>query len=294
MDTDAVLAHLQQVAAEVILPRWRRLAEHEVAEKNPGDLVTIADHEAEVAITDWLHAAYPGALVVGEEATAADPGVLDALADAEHAFTVDPVDGTRNFVHGAADFGVMLAELRSGQTVRSWIWQPVHARAFVAESGCGAWEVSAGQRRRLHCRPAPADAADWRVATSAFARRGQRPAGLAGLVGSWISCAVDYPKLIDGDADALVYSHTTPWDHAPGTLLVTEAGGRVTRLSGRRYAAHEAIPRGGSAAGPRPSWPQALLISADPAIHDRLRRAVLELDGQPPTAPAVPEPTASA
>ena len=54
VDTDAVLTLLQDVAAEVINPRFRALANHEVQEKNPGDLVTIADHEAEVLITKAL------------------------------------------------------------------------------------------------------------------------------------------------------------------------------------------------------------------------------------------------
>ena len=65
-------------------------------EKRPGDLVTVADREAEVLITEALLADDPGVLIVGEEAASADPTLLDRLAVAEHAFTVDPVDGTKN------------------------------------------------------------------------------------------------------------------------------------------------------------------------------------------------------
>ena len=63
-----MLALLQDVAAEVIDPRFRDLADEEIAEKNPGDLVTIADREAEVRITEALTRAYPDAVVLGEEA----------------------------------------------------------------------------------------------------------------------------------------------------------------------------------------------------------------------------------
>ena len=137
LSTDAVLDLLREVAAEVITPRFRSLADGEVMEKNPGDLVTVADHEAEVLITDRLMAAYPDAVVLGEEAYAADHTLMERYLAAEHAFTVDPVDGTKNFVHGSPDHAVMVAETLGGETVRGWIWQPEHDVAVVAERGAG-------------------------------------------------------------------------------------------------------------------------------------------------------------
>ncbi len=256
MQTDAVLALIQQVAAEVILPRFRALADHEVMEKSLGDLVTVADREAEVVLTRELLAAYPEALVVGEEATSADPRLLRALPAAAHAFTVDPVDGTKNFVHGRPDFGIMVAQLRSGRPVRSWIWQPVHERAYLAEQGAGAW---CGPRR-LTTRPAPADESRWRVATSAWGLRGRSFAALPPLVGTWVSCAVDYPHLVEGDADALLYSSSLPWDHLPGQLLLLEAGGSLQTLAGRDYTVSHTT--GG------------LLAVADHAVRQRIRQAL--------------------
>ena len=126
MDTDAVLTMLQDVAEQVINPRFRSLDAGEVHEKRPGDLVTAADHEAEVLITAALLDAYPDAVVLGEEAYAQDPALLGRFSTADHAFTVDPVDGTKNFVHGSKDHAVMVAEVRDGQVTRSWIWHPQH------------------------------------------------------------------------------------------------------------------------------------------------------------------------
>lgn len=60
METQAILDLMRRVAAEVIEPRFRALADDEVHEKNPGDLVTVADREAEVLITAELRRAYPG------------------------------------------------------------------------------------------------------------------------------------------------------------------------------------------------------------------------------------------
>lgn len=205
MDTDAVLDLLREVAARVIDPRFGALARDEVRSKRrPGDLVTVADREAEVAITRVLRSAYPEALMVGEEAVAADASLLARLAGAEHAFVVDPLDGTRHFVRGSPDHAVMVAETRDDVVVRSWIWQPRHARSYVAELGAGAWSGS----RRLSVPPR--------------ARR-----GLVRVSGT--CCGVDYPRLAEGEADLALYLKTKPWDHLPGRLVLTEAGGTVRR-----------------------------------------------------------------
>ncbi|QWC85790.1 inositol monophosphatase [Nocardioidaceae bacterium] len=233
MDTDAVLAMLQEVAAEVVTPRFRALDEDEVSEKNPGDLVTVADREAEELITARLRAAYPDAMVLGEEAVAADASLLTRFAEAEHAFTVDPVDGTKNFVKGSPDHAVMAAELQGGAVVRSWIWQPQHEHAYVAEHGAGAWRD--GERLT---RPDRTDtrAEDLRGVTSRRSWLGRAIGTLRALELTWVCCGVDYPKLVEGAADYALFAKAKPWDHAPGQLLLAEAGGVVGTFTGDAYA----------------------------------------------------------
>lgn len=237
METDAVLALLRDVADQVINPRFRSLDSDEIEEKRPGDLVTAADHEAEELITDALNAAYPQAVVLGEEAYAKDPALLNRYAAAEHAFTVDPVDGTKNFVSGSRDHAVMVAELRGGEVMRSWIWQPQHDTAYVAERGGGAWRN--GDRL---VRP-PVGAA-LRGVTSRRRWIGRALDGLPPLELTWVCCGVDYPKLAEGAADYLLYSGTHPWDHAPGSLLLEEAGGFLGTFEGGRYRPQDDPPAG--------------------------------------------------
>lgn len=247
MRTDEVLRLLQDVAAQVIEPRFRALEDGQVDEKGPGDLVTVADREAEVLITAALRAAYPDALVLGEEATAADPALLDRFQGAEHAFTVDPVDGTRNFVHGSPDHAVMAAELRSGEVVRSWIWQPQHRVAYVAERGAGAWRDDVRLER-------PPLGEELRGVTSRRSWLGRALGTLRALETTWVCCGVDYPKLVEGDADYALYRGTKPWDHAPGSLLLTEAGGFVGTFDGAPYDAQVALPSGLVAAADRTTY----------------------------------------
>ncbi|WKN48370.1 inositol monophosphatase [Nocardioides sp. Arc9.136] len=261
LGTDEVLAMLQEVAAQVITPRFQRLSEDDISSKShPGDLVTVADREAEVLITERLLAAYPRALVLGEEAASADPGVLDRFRDADHAFTVDPVDGTRNFVKGSPDHAVMAAELRGGEVVRSWIWQPQHRAAYVAERGAGAWRNDV----RVH-RPPVGDGL--LGITSRRGWIGRALGTLRTLELSWRCCGVDYPAIVDGRADYALYKKTKPWDHAPGSLLVAEAGGHVGTFRGEPYR-------------PQGPAPTGLVVAADRATYDVVRGLVPTLPGR--------------
>ena len=80
MRTDEVADLIRDVCERVILPRFGALASHEVIQKRPGDVVTVADREAEAELTAAFGRATPGALVVGEEASFADPTALRAPA----------------------------------------------------------------------------------------------------------------------------------------------------------------------------------------------------------------------
>lgn len=260
LSTEAVLALLQEVAAEVVTPRFRSLSEEQIDEKRPGDLVTVADREAEELITAALRAAYPDAVVLGEEAFSLDAALLPRFVATDHGFTVDPVDGTKNFVAGSPDHAVMVSEVRGGQPVRGWIWQPEHRRAWVAERGAGVTRDGEQVRR------APAGDQP-QGATSIWSRRGRHPEGLPSLVGSWICCGVDYPRLLEGAADYLLYGHTNPWDHLPGTLMVREAGGAVAHADGTPYDAR--------------SEGRGLVVASDPATLDRAVEACRDLWPRP-------------
>ncbi len=223
---------MKHAADTAILPRWRALADGEVKEKEPGDLVTVADTDAEKIITGELRKAFPNAIVLGEEASSAQPELFQRFLAAEHSFTVDPVDGTSNFVNGSQDFAVMVAEIQRGETVRSWIWQPGHGVAFTAEKGSGAYRNST----RLKTRTYDEDESSWRGVTSRKALKKEKFKPLSRLHSSWWCCGVDYPNIAMGRADFIIYKNVLPWDHAPGSLILSEVGGQTIRKNGKEYA----------------------------------------------------------
>lgn len=254
MDTGDVTALLREVAERIVRPRFRSLADHEIIEKAPGDLVTVADREAEAEITAALLADDPATLVVGEEAVSADSGLLDRLELAAHAWVVDPVDGTRNFVRGSPDYAVMVAEIRSGITERGWILLPEQDLLIVGDRAGGVW------RNGVPLSPIARAGGSWagRGSRSRFLVSGE---GFSTSTGKWC-CGVDYADLVTGYADYLIYSRAYPWDHAPGSLFVELLGGVVRMRDGTAYR-----PTGRHDGG--------LLAAAAPRIADHVGPHVL-------------------
>ncbi|MBI1261750.1 MAG: inositol monophosphatase [Rhizobiales bacterium] len=234
---------MREVAALEIMPRFRALSSGDIEEKSRGDYVTIADKQAELWLAPRLEALVPGSVVIGEEAVAADPAILERIAADTAFWTVDPIDGTGNFVAGNETFGVMIGLVRAGVTTHGWIYLPVSDSLAVAEKGAGAtWHDA--QITPLRVKPAASDPAtlsgafntrfmppEWRSAVDSFAAQAARRIS--------ITCSAwEYTALARGEIDCITYFRMMPWDHVPGTLILREAGGVVRdMLSGHNYEA---------------------------------------------------------
>jgi len=225
VDTDEVSDLIVDVATRVIMPRFGHLEMDDVHEKRRGDLVTVADREAEATLGAALEARSPGALIVGEENVFAHPDLPAILPSAEQAWVIDPIDGTRNFTRSSPDFGVMVAEVVRGEAVRGWIYQPALGHIYVAEHGAGV---------RLDGLPlvAPAPGRE-RLLGATDPGFGRHEA--VDVRRPWGACALDYPKLCAGEIDFYACGTAHVWDHLPGALMVTELGGRVATELGERY-----------------------------------------------------------
>ncbi|WP_381557011.1 inositol monophosphatase family protein [Streptomyces eurythermus] len=229
---------VRKAAAAEILPRFRRLAAHEVDQKSgPHDLVTDADRLAELRLTEDLRALLPGSVVVGEEAVHANPAVYEALQGDTPVWIVDPVDGTRQFVHGDDGFCTLVALAHRGTVVASWTYAAARDRFATAVRGQGAFLDG----ERLFAGP-PEPGRDLVVATShpdyttdeqKRALRALRTDGLAPRACG--SAGLEYLAIARGELDAVAFSWEAAWDHAAGLLLVEEAGGAHLTLTGEPF-----------------------------------------------------------
>lgn len=238
IDLSAVDDLIRAVAAEHILPRFRRLASHEVREKGPGNLVTVADVEAERALTAELQRRFSGSAVVGEEAVAADPLVLDRLAGEAPVWILDPVDGTMNFTKSIPRFAVMVALSERGAVQAGWIHDPVTGETAMAALGRGTFWRGADRREQRLRRPEPPPLAVMRgAAAGRIGERGRardilERSGRVGELTRVNSAGHEYLDLVRGRHEFVSFSRSLPWDHAPGALIYREAGGEVAYVDG--------------------------------------------------------------
>jgi fructose-1,6-bisphosphatase/inositol monophosphatase family enzyme len=233
---------LRAAARTEIMPRFRNLPAGSIRTKSgPLDLVTDADEAAETMITHGLRRLFPGCLVIGEEATAKDPDLLNQLAGAELAFVVDPVDGTANFAAGLPLFGTMAAAIIRGDVVASVIHDPVMDTSSLALRGAGAWEHDAsGTRTELRVAPdVPVSqmtgAASWRYLPRALRDIVLRNLPNVAQIWDFRCAAHEYRMLAAGHCHFLMFHRLMPWDHLPGWLLHREAGGHAAHFDGSPY-----------------------------------------------------------
>ncbi len=228
MRTSEIADLLVEAATKVILPRYRSLEDGEVMEKKPGDLVTVADQETEVYLTERIMAAYPDSVVLGEEAAVLDSGLHERFVAADHGWAMDPIDGTKNFVQGSPDFAVMLAETRDGVVSRSWVWLPITERMYISERGRGA-TCNGAPLVMAPLQGLPRGVADHRWV-------GHELGGRAAPVQvQAMCCGVDYPRLAEGQQDFILYRGQYEWDHLPGLGIIAEMGAVVRTYEGDDY-----------------------------------------------------------
>lgn len=252
---DAVVALMRTVAAEIVMPRFRNLAADEVEEKAADDLVTVADRMSEAALTEGLAALDPDTRVIGEEAVAADPSLVDGI-DRGAVWIIDPIDGTNNYASGIATFGIIIALVQDGETQAGWILDPVSGRLCHAVVGGGAWIDDARVAAATGDPARPSSVIAAYHLTEAEKAEMIRRAETAFTVAPMPRCAAEqYPRLVLGTNQIALFQKTLPWDHTAGSLFLREAGGIVRRPDGSDYRVGDTR--------------KVMIAAASPALWDR-------------------------
>ena len=203
-------------------------------EKTATDFVSEIDVTAEARILAVLLGRHPEAAVLAEEsATTLDP----ARRAQGITFVIDPLDGTTNFLHGVLDYAVSIAALVDDELVAGVVLHVPRDDWYTATRGGGAWwngqrlAVSTINRpeRALIATGFPFKGGDdveryvAQMRTLMTDTAGLRRPGAASLDLAGVAC---------GRFEGFWENRLAPWDIAAGILLVREAGGIVTDLSG--------------------------------------------------------------
>ena len=214
--------------AGTVLAQWRNKIT--VRQKSAFNLVTEADLASQEAIVHHIRAQHPEHRFLGEEnLTIGDP-------DSPYRWIIDPLDGTTNYVHGFPYYAVSIALERANELLVGTIFDPNRDEMFSAVRGGGALmngsaiHPSSTQAlgKALAVASLPVDAGRDHPAVEQFlsvlplAQALQRT-GSAALNLAYVAC---------GRIDVYWSTSLKPWDMAAGALIVSEAGGRVSKLDG--------------------------------------------------------------
>lgn len=232
-----VMTRAAEKAGSALIRDFGEVEQLQVSRKGPADFVSAADIKAERILRRELEKARPDYGFLMEESGESKG------ADADSRWIVDPLDGTTNFLHGLPHFAVSIGLERAGEVVAGVIYDPVKAEVFWAEKGQGAY---IGDRRmRVSGRGRLADSL---LATGIPFLGHQEGEGhrkfLAQLeavmrqtsgVRRFGAAALDLAYVAAGRYDGFWESGLSAWDVAAGVVMVREAGGYVSEISGRTH-----------------------------------------------------------
>ncbi|OGT56764.1 MAG: inositol monophosphatase [Gammaproteobacteria bacterium RIFCSPHIGHO2_12_FULL_43_28] len=250
-----------RAAGNLIMRASKRLDMVKIAEKKPNDYVTEIDQKAEREIIAIIQKAYPTHGIVAEES-----GETEG-EDSDYTWVIDPIDGTRNFIHGFPHFAISIALLYKNRIEHGVIYDPIRQELFKASRGKGAQlnerRIRVADRKLLKdCllgtgfayrykdkeNGVPLDVFQTMTSMSGDIRR----AGAATLDLAYVAC---------GRLDGFWEFGLNIWDIAAGILLIKEAGGMVCDTQGG-----EDYLKTGNVVAANPTIIRQLLKTIKPAL----------------------------
>jgi myo-inositol-1(or 4)-monophosphatase len=201
------------------------------------NLVTEADHAAEKAIIETIRQEFPDHFILSEE-------VGEIRSESEYKWIIDPIDGTVNYAHGIPICCVSIALEYKGNMILGAVYNPLLNEFYIAERGKGA--TLNGESIRVSAKEKVMDAC---LVTGFPYTYLDNPNGPLQVFDRFIrkgvpvrrlgSAAMDLCWVAAGRFDGFYEHKLQAWDSAAGFLMVEEAGGRVTDLTGTHYSPYQ-------------------------------------------------------
>lgn len=252
-------------AGDLIVKSLSRLDSLDVASKGRNDFVSEIDRAAEQDIIGTIRRLYPDHAILAEESGRSGRD--------ENLWIIDPLDGTTNFLHGNPVFAVSIAFERRGRLEHAVVYDPLRQEFFTASRGEGAQlegrKIRVSKQKELEGSligtgfPYRANV-KWLEPYIEMMRIVMTTAAGVRRPGS---AALDLAFVAAGRLDGFWEIGLAPWDTAAGTLLITEAGGLVSNLSGGEYT------QGGHIVCGNPKVHAGLLAAIQPHVPEELRNA---------------------
>ncbi len=216
-------------AGNILLRYFEHTDTLTVTEKKKNDFVSEVDKAAEQAIIEVLRKSYPNHAILGEES--------GSHKGNEYQWVIDPLDGTTNYLHGNPQFSISIALKHHDQLEHGVIYDPLREEMFSATRGSGAFLND--RRIRVTQRKGMEGAL---IGTGFPYRELSHLDAYMGMFRDMVSdtagirrpgsAALDFAYIAAGRLDGFWELGLSEWDFAAGALLIREAGGTISDLSG--------------------------------------------------------------
>ncbi|MGG1663802.1 inositol monophosphatase family protein [Brevibacillus sp. NRS-1366] len=223
------------------------------------DLVTDMDKATERYIVSLIREWYPEDLILSEEDAFENSWQVDSLLKEEqYCWVIDPIDGTTNFIHGIPYFTVSIGIVKNGKTLVGAVYEPSGKEMFTSIRGRGAFlngepiHVSSRSTVGESLLHVSYSSVYWRPESELrnemaafFGKcRNIKHAGASSLDLCYLAC---------GRIDGFWHLNPAPWDIAAAILILEEAGGKLTSISGEAF-----------------TWQECSVLASNNRIHEEI------------------------
>ena len=232
-DIESILFDLSK---KYILPKYKNLKDSEIKRKNYNELFTIVDIIVEEKLNNILSKLIPDSLFIGEEKFSKNKNILNFYKEKKYCWTVDPIDGTANFIRGKKKFAVMIALTFGNTILKSWIYKPLTQETCYAINGEGTFynnkKIFINSKIKLNQSSGSISSKYWE---NNFFHKLKEINNKFREVYSYGCIGYEYIDIANDNRNFAILSKLYPWDHLPGILIVREAGGFDSYFDGGIY-----------------------------------------------------------
>ena len=226
---------LYKISKYIILPSFGNLEKNQISYKDGKDIVTDIDISVEKELNNILPNLIKNSNFIGEESYAKNNNILNYYLSEEYCWTVDPIDGTRNFAKSKDRFAVMIALTKNKEIIQTFIYKPLNQDFMYADySGTYLNNIKINLNKKTKIENAIGS-----ISTKYWEEiKNEKLVAVKDKfynINSYGSIGCEYFDIALGLRDFALLSRLYPWDHIPGVFIVRQAGGHDCHFDKKEY-----------------------------------------------------------
>ena len=236
IDNYKIKTLLFDISKKFILPKYKNLSNNDIMFKNKNDLVTVVDINVEEELNKNLLNIIPNSYFIGEEKFSKTPEIINQYNEKNYCWTVDPIDGTKNYINGKEKFVIMISLTYFKNILQTWIYNPLTEDLVSSRMNYGSYfndkKLIITNTKNINDSIGSISSKYWdndKYEKIIKLKNSFKKISSYGCIG------LEYVDIARNIRDFLVLSKLYPWDHLPGILIVREAGGFDSYFTERSY-----------------------------------------------------------